>query len=120
CLGSDSGRRARSDGRHGSGQGPAAVMPEGRGGAMRGRVSGKTKSGAASMQRRVVLLAGLLALAVVASFRPEPVIEAHALLARSDPPANSQLRQPPEVLTLYFTEPLEQRFSNVRVLDQTG
>lgn len=47
-------------------------------------------------------------------------VSAHAALERADPPANSQLRDPPEVFTLYFTEPLERRFSSVRVMDGTG
>jgi copper transport protein len=49
-----------------------------------------------------------------------PAAEAHALLERAEPPVNAQLREPPSVLTLYFTEPLERRFSTARVVDQTG
>lgn len=47
-------------------------------------------------------------------------LEAHALLVRADPPVNAQLREPPSVLTLYFSEPLERDFSNVEVIDQDG
>ena len=47
-------------------------------------------------------------------------VAAHAALERADPPANSQLREPPDSFTLYFTEPLERRFSSVRVTDGSG
>ena len=46
--------------------------------------------------------------------------EAHALLVRADPPPNAQIREPPQQLTLYFSEPLERRFSRARVVDQDG
>ena len=46
--------------------------------------------------------------------------DAHALLVRADPPVNSQLREPPTALTLFFSEPLERSFSSVRVTDQDG
>jgi copper transport protein len=46
--------------------------------------------------------------------------EAHALLVRADPPVNAQVREAPTVLTLYFSEALERRFSSARVVDQTG
>jgi copper transport protein len=51
---------------------------------------------------------------------PSAPADAHALLVRADPPVNSQLREPPTSLTLYFSEPLERRFSSVRVTDQDG
>ncbi len=47
-------------------------------------------------------------------------VSAHALLVSADPPVNAQLRQPPTVLFLSFSEPLERRFSGVRVIDQDG
>jgi copper transport protein len=47
-----------------------------------------------------------------------PRAEAHALLVRADPPVNAQVREAPAQLTLYFSEPLERRFSSVRVTDQ--
>ena len=46
--------------------------------------------------------------------------EAHALLVRSDPPENAQLREPPTQITLYFSEPLEQEYSRVTVVNQDG
>jgi copper transport protein len=51
---------------------------------------------------------------------PSSPADAHALLVRAEPPANSQLRMPPTELTLYFSEPLERRYSSVRVTDQNG
>jgi copper transport protein len=52
---------------------------------------------------------------------PEPpATGAHALLVRADPPVNSQLREPPDELILYFSEPLEREFSSARVTDQDG
>jgi len=51
---------------------------------------------------------------------PAASTEAHALLVRAEPPANAQVRDPPRQLTLYFSEPLERRFSSVRVVDQNG
>jgi copper transport protein len=59
------------------------------------------------------------AAAYLASAQERPA-EAHALLVRADPPVNSQLREPPAVLTLYFSEALERQFSSVRVTDQDG
>jgi copper transport protein len=69
---------------------------------------------------RWLLLA--FALGAVAFFAREPStpVDAHALLVRADPPVNSQLRDPPRELTLYFSEPLERKFSSVRVTDQDG
>jgi copper transport protein len=58
----------------------------------------------------------VVTLALLAGLRPERA-EAHATLVRADPPANAQLREPPEVMTLYFSEPLERRVSTIRVLD---
>ena len=47
-------------------------------------------------------------------------VTAHALLVSADPPVNAQLRQAPAALSLSFSEPLERRFSSVRVVDQDG
>jgi methionine-rich copper-binding protein CopC len=67
----------------------------------------------------LVLVVALVAL-MAAGSRGAGTAEAHALLVRADPPSNAQVREPPTVLTLYFSEALERRFSSVRVLDQTG
>jgi copper transport protein len=69
---------------------------------------------------RWLLLALLLGTATYLAAARERPAEAHALLVRADPPVNSQLREPPTVLTLYFSEALERSFSSVRVVDQDG
>lgn len=46
--------------------------------------------------------------------------EAHALLAKSDPAANAQLKAPPNVVTAYFTESLDSNLSSLRVVDGSG
>lgn len=72
--------------------------------------------------RRLVWLLLALALAAATGLRqgPPPRIDAHALLVSADPPVNSQIREPPRELTLSFSEPLERKFSSVRVVDATG
>jgi copper transport protein len=62
----------------------------------------------------------MVAAAIGLCLERSTVAEAHALLVRADPPVNAQVREAPTVLTLYFSEPLERRFSSVRVIDQTG
>ena len=69
---------------------------------------------------RWLLLALVLAAATFLAAGPQRPADAHALLVRADPPINAQLREPPTVLTLYFSEALERKFSSVRVLDQDG
>jgi copper transport protein len=69
---------------------------------------------------RWLLLALMLGAAAFFAREPSAPADAHALLVRADPPVNSQLREPPTALTLYFSEPLERRFSSVRVTDQDG
>jgi copper transport protein len=49
-----------------------------------------------------------------------PAVWAHADLVRSEPPANSVLSQPPERVTIWFTEPLEPQFADIQVLDAGG
>ena len=48
------------------------------------------------------------------------VAEAHANLVRSEPPANSTLGASPDRITLWFTEPMEARFSEIQVLNSAG
>ena len=45
---------------------------------------------------------------------------AHALLERSDPPINATLLESPQLVNLIMTEPLQQDFSGVEVLDSLG
>ena len=65
-----------------------------------------------------LVLGVVIALAV--SPGATPAVEAHALLVRADPPENAQLREPPAQITLYFSEPLEQQYSRVSVVNQDG
>ncbi|MCY3568026.1 MAG: c-type cytochrome [Chloroflexi bacterium] len=46
--------------------------------------------------------------------------EAHALLARADPPINASLRESPTRITLFMTEQLQRSHSSVQVLDSGG
>ena len=46
--------------------------------------------------------------------------EAHALLVRADPQINAALIESPQVMNLFFSEPLQQDFSSVEVLDSDG
>ena len=48
------------------------------------------------------------------------VAEAHANVVRSEPPANSTLDASPDRITLWFTEPMEARFSEIQVLNSAG
>ncbi|MYC39090.1 MAG: hypothetical protein F4X66_19590 [Chloroflexi bacterium] len=45
---------------------------------------------------------------------------AHANLASSDPPANSELETAPGRIIIWFTEPIEPGLSEIRVLDASG
>lgn len=47
-------------------------------------------------------------------------VSAHALLIRSIPEANAQLRQPPAAIEMWFSEPLETGFSQARLLNSSG
>jgi copper resistance protein C len=60
----------------------------------------------------VLMLCGVVGAAVLA--------EAHAKLARSDPPAASTLKLSPPEVRLWFTESLEPSFSGAHLLDGEG
>lgn len=59
------------------------------------------------------------ALLILVAFSSQPVA-AHATLDRSAPRANSVLAQSPTEIRLWFTEPVEQKESRVRLFDRTG
>lgn len=67
------------------------------------------------------MLAGLLALTALLAVLcwPEDA-NAHALLARADPPINASLRESPTRITLFMTEQLQRSHSSVQVLDSAG
>lgn len=64
-------------------------------------------------------LAACLALASVLLL-PSGRAEAHALLVRSDPAENAELRVPPDQVIGFFSEELDNRLSSMRVVDGTG
>lgn len=70
------------------------------------------------MKRAVSLLLGLAAVLAV-WFWPQSA-DAHALLARADPPVNASLRESPTRVTLFMTEQLQRTHSSVQVLDSGG
>src|SRR4051812_17529489 len=59
----------------------------------------------------------VIAWVVWAAWKGSPPALAHALLVRSDPPVNAQLRQAPTAITMYFSEAVEQKISTARVVD---
>ena len=61
----------------------------------------------------------ILAWAIVLGVQLQ-VAEAHANLVRSEPSANSILDTPPDRITIWFTEPMESRFSEIQVLNSAG
>src|SRR5205085_11791316 len=61
------------------------------------------------------VLVFLLSLALYAS-----VVSAHARLLRSQPAANSTLKQTPRSVELWFSEELEASMSTITVTDQAG
>ena len=75
----------------------------------------------ADIRARVALIAALGIMAVLAWWLLWPAdAEAHANLASSDPPANSELETAPGRIIIWFTEPIEPALSEIRVLDATG
>lgn len=75
-----------------------------------------------AVNRRASILAALLALLAALSWWllwPTDAA-AHANLASSDPPANSELETAPGRIIIWFTEPIEPGLSEIRVLDADG
>jgi copper transport protein len=66
-------------------------------------------------RRLTLLVAALVALALPAS-----PAWAHALVGSSDPPDGARLEEPPEAVTITFTEPPDPELSFVHVQDQDG
>lgn len=66
-------------------------------------------------------VAGFVALAAVLAVLLWPdSVDAHALLARADPPINASLRESPTRITLFMTEQLQRSRSSIEVLDSSG
>lgn len=70
------------------------------------------------MSRTAGVLA-LVALCALVVFRAVPA-EAHATLVRAEPAANAFLQRPPGEITLVFSEPIDSKNSDVRLLDAAG
>jgi copper resistance protein C len=49
-----------------------------------------------------------------------PAARAHAFLDHANPAVGSTLRQPPAVVSLWFTQELEPAFSTLSIVDQSG
>lgn len=64
-------------------------------------------------------LIALLLLTLLAATTAQPT-GAHAALERSNPQANSVMPQSPEEIRLWFSEPIEQRESTIRLFDRAG
>lgn len=65
-------------------------------------------------------LVGTVALAAVSQLGAPGTTQAHALLVRSDPAENAELRVSPDQVIGFFSEPLDERLSSLEVLDGTG
>jgi copper transport protein len=68
----------------------------------------------------VPLVIALAAIVVVLTWPGVPGASAHAIPIRSDPPENAQLMDPPSIVTVFFSEGLDQRLSSMEVLDGNG
>ncbi len=66
-----------------------------------------------------LLLAGAL-LATASHSLWAQQAQAHAVIVRSEPAAEARLRRPPASIDLWFSEPLEARFSSFELLDVNG
>jgi copper transport protein len=62
----------------------------------------------------------LLLLVMIASVWAARTVSAHALFVRSSPAANAVLVQPPVQVEIFFSEPLEEGLSEIRVFDSNN
>ena len=62
----------------------------------------------------------LILLVILYSAWAVPAASAHALLVRSTPAANAVLAQPPVQVEIFFSEPLEEQLSSIRVFDSNN
>src|ERR1700694_67927 len=65
-------------------------------------------------------LLAALALAIIFGVRQTPTANAHAVLERSDPTQNAQLKTSPKLVKVWFTEAIERKLSKLSVYDTTG
>jgi len=66
------------------------------------------------------VLAALFAVGAVWLVRAPGQAEAHAVLVRADPAVNADLRVPPDIVTAFFSEALDDRLSSIEAVDGTG
>jgi copper transport protein len=67
-----------------------------------------------------IALSLVAALVANAPWFSAPEVLAHANLVRSEPASNSVLEQSPERVVIWFTEPIEDEFSEIQVLNSQG
>jgi copper transport protein len=69
-----------------------------------------------------VILIGIASLFALLSFFPNgiPKSYAHAFTIRSDPSPSQSLPSPPSKIDVYFSEPIDLRYSTIKVLDSSG
>ncbi len=72
-----------------------------------------------ALGRSVAAVAVTLLFAVIAWGGARPA-EAHAVLTSSSPAAGAELSEPPNAIDLWFSEPLEPRFTSFELLDGDG
>src|SRR5919197_4795122 len=65
---------------------------------------------------------GIISVFVLLTFFPNgiPKSYAHAFTIRSDPSPSQSLPTPPSKVNVYFSEPIDLRYSTVKVLDPGG
>src|SRR5690348_3373832 len=68
------------------------------------------------MWRRVWLIVGVFLVVLLSA----GLASAHAIPVKSDPPPNAILDKAPQTITIWFNEPLEPDFSNIRLRDKDG
>ncbi len=72
------------------------------------------------MRLRLLLVAMAVGLAVLGVATTATTAQAHAALVRSSPESQARLPAPPAAIDLWFTEPLEARFSTLFVYNSSG
>jgi copper transport protein len=73
-----------------------------------------------SALRTVVLPALVVAILALTTALSYAGLQAHAVLQRTEPPANAVLPDPPATIELWFSEPLESNYSKISLRDGSG
>ena len=77
-------------------------------------------SGAGRKQATLALASLLMLLTAIWLWMSPPEVSAHANLVSAEPSPNSELKEAPDRVIIWFTEPLEPALSSIQVLDDTG